>query len=324
VELTNKIGQRALTYVASLANQGYELTFDEFEAYVSMPTPTVKSPWGGGDDLEEVFKSEKEPVLDWLVRLGWLARAERTVRITQLGRAVLGAVERHEVAVELPSEVNLGPEERFSYSRLLARLGNLRDAMLVDRYLNHDQLMEVLDGSTITRVLIGNDRQLEAERRGLAAALSRSMGLDRPFYIGVSAELRDRFLIPPSGDVSFFGQVISGGGHKGMVVGTVSSPASDAIRRTFEDVWSRATPLAADSLASQGDLVASGATARPANSTGSSGSGGARVSDEVRLQTASWQSSGRSVDTPPTNSNNSGRGRDGDDSQRWSVDDARS
>jgi hypothetical protein len=324
VELTNKIGQRALTYVASLANQGYELTFEEFEAYVSMPTPTVKSPWGGGDDLEEVFKSEKEPVLDWLVRLGWLARGERTVRITQLGRAVLGAVERHEVAVELPSEVNLGPEERFSYSRLLARMGNLRDAMLVDRYLNHDQLMEILDGSTITRVLIGNDRQLEAERRGLAAALSRSMGLDRPFYIGVSSELRDRFLIPPSGDVSFFGQVISGGGHKGMVVGTIGTPAADSIRRSFEDVWSRATPLAADSLASQGDLVTSGASARPASSSGTSPS--ARASDEPRLQTASWQS-GRSLDTPPTGGNsnsNSARSRDGDDSQRWSVDDARS
>lgn len=323
MELTNKIGQRALTYVASIANQGYELTFDEFESYVSMPMPTVKSPWGGEDDLEEVFKAEKEPVLDWLVRLGWLARGERTVRITSLGRAVLGAVERHEISVELPSEINSTAEEPFSYQRTLARMSNLRDAMLVDRYLNLDQLMEVLHGSTITRVLIGNDRQFEAERRGLAAALTRSMGVDRPFYVGVSSELRDRFLIPPSGEVSYLGQVVTGGGNKGVVVGSIGMPAADAIRRSFEDVWSRATPLAADSLAhSSTDLSPATSSSSSSRSPGTSvevaPSRSSSEDHEPRHQNGSWQP-GRPLDSPGTH-RDSGRG---DDSQSWPLDEAR-
>lgn len=324
MELTNKIGQRALTYVASLASHGYELTFEEFEAYVSQPMPTVKSPWGGQDDLEEVFKTEKEPVLDWLVRLGWLARGDRTVRITPLGRAVLTAVERHEISVELPSEINLGPDEPFSYTRILARMSNLRDAMLVDRYLNLDQLMEILHGSTITRVLIGNDRQYEAERRGLAAALTRSMGLDRPFYVGVSSELRDRFLIPPSGEVSFIGQAVTGGGNKGIVVGSIGLPAADAIRRSFEDVWSRATPLAAESLAAHTDLTPAPVTPARATTATSATTDGAGTRPAVveerepRVTNGAWQPA-RPLDAP-NNHRETGRGTD---SQAWPLDEAR-
>jgi hypothetical protein len=256
VEITNKIGQRALTYVAAVASQGYELTFAEFEAYVSMPVPGTHA-WsppqglaGGG-----AGESPAEPILNWLTRLGWLERGESTVRISQLGRAVLRAVEHQQRDVQLPTEVTLGPDEPFDYGRVLARIAEQRDALLVDPFLQADQLMDVVHRTAVTRVLVGSDRQYDAERRGLAEALSRTIGLDRPFYVGVSSELHDRYVIPPSGPVGFLATSLSRGGERIAVMGTIEPPVADSIRRTYEDVWSRATPLVAESLvALNGDL----------------------------------------------------------------------
>src|SRR3954468_18850312 len=116
-ELTNMIGQRALTYVAAVANQGYELSYTEFERYVSMPIPELRPPWGAGTRALEVADppADAEPVLDWLVRLGWLSRHDGTVGITPLGRAVLRAIEQRELTTELPPEVALTSDEPFAY-----------------------------------------------------------------------------------------------------------------------------------------------------------------------------------------------------------------
>jgi hypothetical protein len=248
VEITNKIGQRALTYVAAVASQGYELTFAEFEAYVSMPVPGAQS-WSPPHGLAGAgAEGAAEPILSWLTRLGWLERGEATVRISQLGRAVLRAVEHQQRAVQLPTEVTLGPDELFDYGRVLGHIAEQRDALLVDPFLQTDQLMDIVHRTAVTRVLVGADRQYDAERRSLAEALSRTLGLDRPFYVGVSSELRDRYVIPPSGPVGFLATSVSHGGERFAVVGAIDPPIADAIRRTYEDVWSRATPLVAESL----------------------------------------------------------------------------
>jgi hypothetical protein len=259
VEITNKMGQRALTYVAAVASQGYELTFAEFEAYVSMPVPDGRvwspgqGPGGGGGAA--AGDGPAEPILNWLTRLGWLERGEVTVRISQLGRAVLRAVEHQQREVQLPTEVTLGPDEPFDYGRVLGRIAEQRDALLVDPFLQTDQLMDIVHRTAVTRVLVGADRQYEAERRNLAEALSRTLGLDRPFYVGVSSELRDRYVIPPSGPVGFLATSVSRGGERLAVIGTIEPPIADAVRRTYEDVWSRATPLVAESLVTlNGDL----------------------------------------------------------------------
>lgn len=255
MEITNKIGQRALTYVAAVASQGYELTFAEFEAYVSMPMPGAQA-WspGQGPGGGAAVDGSAEPILNWLTRLGWLERGEATVRISQLGRAVLRAVEHQQRDVQLPTELTLGPDEPFDYGRVLGHIAEQRDALLVDPFLQADQLMDIVHRTAVTRVLVGAGRQYEPERRSLAEALSRTLGLDRPFYVGVSGELRDRYVIPPSGPVGF---LATSAGHGGRlaVIGTIEPPIADAVRRTYEDVWSRATPLVAESLvALNGDL----------------------------------------------------------------------
>jgi hypothetical protein len=180
------------------------------------------------------------------------------VRITHLGRAVLRAVEHQQREVQLPTEVTLGPDEPFDYSRVLGHVAEQRDALLVDPFLQTDQLMDIVHRTAVTRVLIGADRNYEAERRSLAEALSRTLGLDRPFYVGVSSELRDRYVIPPSGPVSFLATSVGHSGERLAVIGAIEPPIADAVRRTHEDVWSRATPLVAESLVTlNGDITSS-------------------------------------------------------------------
>jgi len=246
VEITNRMGQRALTYVAAVASQGYELTVGEFETYVNLPSPEARPAWSAGRDLEAGGgPGEREPVLDWLTRLGWLTRRDGKVSISPLGRAVLRAVEQRERQASAPPEVSLGLPEPFAYGPVLARMADLRDALLVDRTFQLDQLLDVVLRTSVTRILIGGDHQYEGERRRLAAAIARPLGIDRPLFIGVSGELHDRFVIPPSGPVGFLAASRSGGGERIPVLGAVQPPAADAIRRAFEDVWARATPLVA-------------------------------------------------------------------------------
>jgi hypothetical protein len=250
VEITSKIGQRALTYVAAVASQGYELSVGEFEAYVSTPAPEGRSAWGPGRHLEAsgagAPQSEGEPVLDWLARLGWLSRRDGRVTISPLGRAVLRAVEQGERQTTASPDVSLGLPEPFPYGPLLVRMADLRDALLVDRTFQLDQLLDVVLKTSVTRILIGADPTQEGERRRLAAALARPLGIDRPLFIGVSNELHDRFVIPPNGPVGFLAASRGSGGERVPVLGAIQAPAADAIRRAFEDVWARATPLVAE------------------------------------------------------------------------------
>jgi len=303
VEITNKIGQRALTYVAAVASQGYELTFAEFEAYVSMPVPGSNA-WSPPQGLAGVGPggdSPAEPILNWLSRLGWLERGESTVRITQLGRAVLRAVEHQQRDVQLPTEVTLGPDEPFDYGRVLARIAEQRDALLVDPFLQTDQLVDIVHRTAVTRVLVGSDRQYDAERRGLAEALSRTIGLDRPFYVGVSSELHDRYVIPPSGPVGFLATSLSRGGERIAVMGTIEPPVADSIRRTYEDVWSRATPLVAESLvALNGDLGGARPSLMAPPSLGGEAAalGGASLNGDLGMGARNGEVP-RGVDVPP-------------------------
>jgi hypothetical protein len=264
VEITNRIGQRALTYVAAVTSQGYELTSEEFERYIGMPMPEVSSAWAKGPAAEP---DGAEPVLDWLVRLGWLTRTSGTVGITPLGRAVLRAVEQHELATELPPEVVLGPAEPFTYGPVLGRIGDLHEPILVDRTFQFDQFLEVMLRTSVTRILVGADAQYEQDRRRLAAALSRPLGLDRHLRVGVSAELHDRFVVPPTGPVGFLAATRNVLGHRHSIFGFVQAPAADDIRRHVEDLWSRATPLTAEQPltvgAPAGDVGAEPAEAEP-------------------------------------------------------------
>jgi hypothetical protein len=248
VELTNMIGQRALTYVAAVANQGYELSYTEFERYVSMPIPELRAPWGASSRALEVADppADAEPVLDWLVRLGWLSRHDGTVGITPLGRAVLRAIEQRELTTELPPEVTLGPAEPFQYEPVLGRMANLRDALLVDPTFSFDSLLDVMVRTSVTRILIDADAAAEDERRRLAAALARPLGIDRPLFIGVSSELSDRFIIPAAGPIGFLATSRNLLGQRHSMLGLIQPPVADSLRKVFEDVWSRATPLGAE------------------------------------------------------------------------------
>jgi hypothetical protein len=245
LEITNRIGQRALTYVAAVASQGYDLSLAEFETYVSMPMPEVRSPFAGRV-LERATDNEPEPILEWLVRLGWLARQDGKVGITQLGRAVLRSIDQAQLASDLPPDLALGPPEPLAYGPILGRLGELRDVLLVDRTLQFDQFLEVVMRTQVTRILVGADPQHEAERRRLAAALARPLGIDRPLFIGVSPELGDRMAIPPSGAVVFLAGVRTAAGHRHSMVGSVEPPAADAIRQLYDEIWARSRPLTAD------------------------------------------------------------------------------
>ena len=82
----------ALTYVAAMNRQGYQLLREEFDAYAGARARRGSVPKSLLDLLKPVpsFTSPPESVAAWLIRLGWIKTDDDGhVVITKLGEAVL-------------------------------------------------------------------------------------------------------------------------------------------------------------------------------------------------------------------------------------------
>lgn len=94
-------------------------------------------------------------------------------------------------------EIVLDPDDRFAYARALGELTSMPDSMIVDPYFRFEQLVDVLELGTVTRVLT-------SRKIGPAALARLALGLKavtegQPFEVRLTAELHDRYFIPRAG-----------------------------------------------------------------------------------------------------------------------------
>lgn len=165
MEIVGESGHRLLTYVEAVRRQGHILLKTEFEAYAAGWQPKVAKPIGWSalrllSEMDEVTADSApgksrvvESMLDFMVRVRWMTLRAGEVDITPLGRAVL-----RESNTPLPEsdtgstvEVVNDPNDPFAYAQLMSKITSLDSCMVIDPYLDVDQVLTLANFNTVTR-----------------------------------------------------------------------------------------------------------------------------------------------------------------------------
>lgn len=256
MEIIGDDAHRMLAYVEAVNRQGYHLTVKEFEAYASGWEPTVTMVGGGSElgkslsNLQRVAawafygdaQRETEPMIDYLCRLMWLSKRAGRVQITDLGKAVL-----REANSPLPDsdtgstlEVVIDPDNPFAYAQLMAKITGFEECMIVDPYLDVDQLITLAGFGSVTRILTGNGK-LKRLKPMYELVLHKAPHLDVRWM--QQSELHDRYAIPVSGHVYMLGSSLNSIANRFGVATTFESSTSKLIAAQYDSRWGSATPL---------------------------------------------------------------------------------
>lgn len=258
--LTGVNEYRALRYVWLVNDRGYLPTKGEVEAYAERPdrgapesiTAIAVAALAGAFLLPG---TPGEPVLDYLLRLRWLELREEPsgrIAVSPLGRAVCRAVEARAAAQADDQALVLESGDPFAYPRLLERMAQLPELLVVDPYFRLEQFIDVHELRNVRRVLLGN-RISAGERMALTRALPIAPGLEARS----TDRVHGRFLIPEAGEVWQIGTSVNAVGNKFSVMAPLSGEVASRVRELHEDLWARAKPLVAPA---DGDGVAPAAS----------------------------------------------------------------
>lgn len=203
---------------------------------------------GGQQPRKRLRRVEVEPAegdVEHLVRIGWLVRVSKDsrerVRLSDLGRALLTSAESNAGDEGGVGLVVLDRDDPLSYPRLVARLNDVGDGLLVDPYLEVAALHNIVISTQIERVMIGGGPR----NRNRVGAISTYLGgaLDRPIEVRTSEELHDRVAISTAGEVLTIGSSINGlNKHTTMIV-PVPSVGAQALVSYYDDLWEKGVKL---------------------------------------------------------------------------------
>ena len=250
---------RALLYIERLDLVGVRPRVHEVEAiarnegprpasYTSAFTASWSQSFAGIN-----FKiADAEPVVEYLVRMGWLLAAssdsDASVELTTLGRALLislrlqvpGQVQDNEGS----SAVVLSPENPFVYLDLTRAVARAADGLLIDPYFKADMVEWLLSATTISRLLVAK-QAAEVRRLELVLdALKDSPEIGRLEIRTSSSEaLHDRCLVHRDGTIELLGTSITGVGRHLSTITPLPVAATKAYQVHLNDLWTSAESL---------------------------------------------------------------------------------
>jgi hypothetical protein len=276
MELTDETAHRALLYVKSVQRQGHAMTVAEFEAFMQRPgrsggRPAVRRRRSSQSPLQPLLDmfarqssgrssvldallgpeedeivdpgSPAETVMDWLVRLGWLAAAGERVRITSLGEAVLGTLEQAQASVDTPTMIKLDQGDDLALAKVIGQIAAVGECALVDPYFSLEGFVPIVQSTRVTRVLTGSRDEQKLAMLNVALA---TVPDDRQFEIRKSDLFHDRFVMPAAGSVWLLGTSLNGVGNRlSMMVEVTDEAITRALSTQFEEAWDAAEPILA-------------------------------------------------------------------------------
>jgi hypothetical protein len=179
--------------------------------------------------------------LTHLQELEWIEGKPDAIAITDLGRALLATAERADDTEE-GSTVVLDSNDQFAYAKLIGHLNQAGEGLLVDPYFRLAQLMTVIEGTTISRVLISKQHNNSSrDRAELRVALASPL-LSRSVEVRASDDnaVHDRLIISQNGDVSLLGASLNSVGRVNTVIIPVPAEGAAALRDQAERLWDKA------------------------------------------------------------------------------------
>lgn len=259
MEIIGESAHRMLAYVEAVRRQGHGLTEAEFEAYADGWDQRFMVQAKGMSYTEAMSRGQRmmnrlidgsgsrvwEPMLHYLCRVKWLSLQSGQVDITALGKSVL-----REANAPLPDsnvsstlEVIIDPENPFAYAQLMARIGSFDECMVVDPYLDQDQLLTLATFASVTRILTSNyDSKKKAPAFGVVLASESAAHLQ--LRTVEPKLLHDRIVIPSEGSALMLGSSLNSIARRFGVATPLEESSSRLILAKYNAIWEDATPIA--------------------------------------------------------------------------------
>lgn len=238
---------RALAFIEACNGSGYSPSKSEVDLWLKEPVPA--SVWTTisfrlSTALLAPLLQSRGDTLDHLVALTWITGGPG-LRVTELGRALLAAADRAAADEGEAVVVILDREDPFSYARLIGHLAKAKDGLLVDPYFRIDQLMTILNSTSIARVLISKQHKRSQEDRAALAVALDSPSLPRSIEIRATSDpgLHDRLIVGEDGEVWTLGASLNSVATTSTVIVPVPQVGADALRQQAEKLWGDAEPV---------------------------------------------------------------------------------
>lgn len=264
MEIMNEDAHRLLTYVEAARRQGHALTEDEFQAYAngweqmivfSAGDPLLTSSYETYrrlmDATSPASQRRRETIIEFLYRVRWLDKSGGGIDITPLGKAIL-----REANAPLPDsatastlEVVINPTDPFAYAQLIMKIAGLGDCLVVDPYLDSQQLITLARVQNVSRILT-SDYGLKDKSSEFGVLLDAAPHLSLRTLGG--KKLHDRLLIPNYGSVYALGSSLNSIARRFGVVTTLEESSSDLIRRHYDNLWSEGLILERNAVSEEG------------------------------------------------------------------------
>lgn len=229
---------RGLNFIASMNRAGLNPTTQEVRSYLSAAS-TVYEQYDTDRESSLVNVSTVQYLRD--ARLitasgdGWI--------LSRTGRAVLETETGGATPASEPVEVVGRMTDPAFYSRLLTRIDDVQQALIIDPYLHPDDLMTLLEIPSVQRVLTKRARMtpprpmdIDDRTRKLGFAIGSRSDVELRLAAPGTNELHDRLVLPrEAGAGVLIGTSL--GGTQMTVVTHLSVEATSALRAHFEAIW---------------------------------------------------------------------------------------
>jgi len=245
MEIVGESVHRVLAYIEAMNRQGSPVTRDQVEAYADgwNPIQTLVGAAAFRAYIDDADDSVFERTASFLLRLGWAEVGEgQAMVLTRLGLAVLREANSPQPGSEGDStlEVVIDPSNPFAYAQLMSKIGSFDDCMIVDPYLDQDQLLTLATFTTVTRILT-SDKRSRTNLPVFALVLASAPHLE--LRVAEEKKLHDRIVIPSTGSALMLGSSLNAITRRFGVATPVEPESSRLIRNHYDEVWSEATPV---------------------------------------------------------------------------------
>lgn len=233
--------RHVLAFVQAANDGGIEPTSEDVEAWLAEPTPTSDMLGGWvGRHMRTTLGSKS--TTEHALRLGWLASGSqgRHLRITPLGRALLRSHYNEPDATE--AVLIADNRDPLAYPRLIGALTDVGPGLLVDPYLDAQELLDIVEHTQLERVVVGQKDKAKTTRLRLAL---KNPEIAAKVEIRASSEVHDRMVISATGAVWLIGASLNTVSRRSSFTTLTPMPgaAADVLRNRVEECWSSASAL---------------------------------------------------------------------------------
>jgi hypothetical protein len=243
MRITTTIQDQALAFIDACTRSGYSPTKEEVALWLADSSAASGALKFWIIEIKAPANADKaEEELDRIEYFKWISVAKDRLRLTDLGRALLAAAGRAETTEPDVNAVVLDNEDPFAYAKLIGYLTKAGSGLLVDPYFRLDQLITVLNGTTIARVLLSKQHKGSGEDRAALRIALDSPSLPRPIEVRASADsaLHDRLVVGEGGEVWTLGASLNSIGNVNTVIIPVPKAGAEAMLLQANQLWEEA------------------------------------------------------------------------------------